>query len=271
MTKRLLLVEDSLTTQKVVHMAFETEDIEIITANDAPTALHQLQALLPDVVVADAALPEIDGFQLCHRIRETAALRHIPVVLLTSNFAAYDSVKGERVGVTSYLSKPFEMEALRQLIQQLLAATSPRAAPVSRALPISPTPAPVPVTPPPIIAPGAPEESAESSQDPQQMEQEALSELDAIVAQWTPGAPLESTPDDLLPQALGHSVLQMIREALQAHLEKLTPQILSTVQEVVTAKAPALLEVLLQREIDKLKRAVENGEGNGEQDSDLSA
>jgi hypothetical protein len=100
------------------------------------------------------------------------------------------------------------------------------------------------------------------------MERGALSELDAIVAQWTPRTPLETIPDDLWLQSLGRSVLQMIQETLQAHLiralEKLTPQILAAVQEVVTAKAPELLEVLLQQEIDKLKRAVEDSQGNGE-------
>lgn len=268
MTKKLLLVEDSLTTQKVVRMAFAPDDVEIIAAHSATEALHRLQTLIPDLVVADATLPELDGFQLCHRIRETVALRHIPVVLLTSNFTAYDSAKGERVGVTGHLSKPFEMEALRQLIQPLLAAPSQGAAPVSRGPSLSPPPVPSPETQFPTITLRAPEDSAQSIEAPQRMERGALSELDAIVAQWTPRTPLETIPDDLWLQSLGRSVLQMIQETLQAHLvralEKLTPQILAAVQEVVTAKAPELLEVLLQQEIDKLKRAVADSQGNGE-------
>jgi uncharacterized membrane protein YheB (UPF0754 family) len=75
--------------------------------------------------------------------------------------------------------------------------------------------------------------------------------------------------DALVLQALGSSLVQMLREALHTHLEttleRLTPQILEAVQEVVKAKVPDLLETLLQQEIDKLKRAVEDDEQHGDQ------
>jgi hypothetical protein len=69
----------------------------------------------------------------------------------------------------------------------------------------------------------------------------------------------DTVPLSLLQQALGHRLLDVLREACEAHLttmlEQLMPQLLATVQEVVVTKTPELLEALLQREIDKLKQA----------------
>ena len=71
-----------------------------------------------------------------------------------------------------------------------------------------------------------------------------------------------SGPYNALPQMLGQHVLQTLQEACQAQLatllEALQPQLLATVREVVAAKVPELLEILLQREIDQLKRAAEH-------------
>jgi hypothetical protein len=89
------------------------------------------------------------------------------------------------------------------------------------------------------------------------------------MAQWTPAASPLATPTDVAAsEALGRLMLQVIRDALQTHLgsilERLTPQILATVQDIGAKKAPELLEALLQREIDKLKQAVEADDRDGE-------
>jgi hypothetical protein len=94
-------------------------------------------------------------------------------------------------------------------------------------------------------------------------------ELAAIVSQWTPGTIPAVTPsEEGFQQALGRAILQILQETLHTQLagmlEQLAPQILATVQEVVMAKTADLLEDLLQREIDKLKRALEDHEPDGE-------
>ena len=267
MTKTLLLVEDSLTTQRVVQMAFEHDDIVVITTTTLAEALREMQHVAPDVIVADASLPEADGFQVCQMMRDMAGRHDLPVVLLTSGFAAYDEAQGERLGVTGHLAKPFEAHALRQLVQQVLEAPSPP----SEALPQDTPQTPI-TTPRSAVTfdrtSGAPEGMTRQAASSLQERQE-LAALDALMAPWTPGASSLATPTDVtVPEALGRLMLQVIRDTLQTHLghmlERLTPQILATVQDIVAQKAPELLEALLQREIDKLKQAVEADDRDGE-------
>jgi CheY-like chemotaxis protein len=239
MGKTLLLIEDSITTQKAVTMAFESDDVDIITANDAIEGLHELRTLVPEIILADASMPDIDGFQLCQLVRGTDSVRHVPVLLLTSSFTTYDTEKGDRVGVTAHLSKPFEPQALRHLVQQLVAK--------------------------PHHAPGPPETPASASTDAPGWSAESLAALSPATA-----SPVdEATTSRMLSQALGSSVIQTIRDSLHTHVgrmvEQITPQIVETVRDVVDAKMPELLEVLLQREIEKLKQAVEHDEPHGDQ------
>ena len=266
MTKTLLLIEDSFTTQRVVQMAFEHDDIVVITTTTLAEALREMQHVEPDVIVADASLPEVDGFQLCQMMRDMAGRRDLPVVLLTSGFAAYDEAQGERLGVTGHLAKPFEAHALRQLVQQVIEAPSPLSRCPATGTPQTPT-----VTPRSAVTfdrtAGAPEGATRQAPPPQ--ERQDLAALDALMAQWTPVASSLATPTDgTAPEALGRLMLQVIRDTLQTHLghmlERLTPQILATVQDIVAKKAPELLEALLQREIDKLKQAVEADDRDGE-------
>ena len=267
MTKTLLLIEDSFTTQRVVQMAFEHDDIVVITTTTLAEALREIQHVEPDVIVADASLPEVDGFQLCQVMRDMTGRHDLPVVLLTSGFAAYDEAQGERIGVTGHLAKPFEAHALRQLVQRVIEVPTPHPAPLPQDLLQTPA-----VTPRSAATSDrtdeAPEGATRQAAPPPQERQE-LAALDALMAQWTPVASPLATPTDVtVPEALGRLMLQVIRDALQTHLghmlERLTPQILATVQDIVAKKAPELLETLLQREIDKLKQAVEADDRDGE-------
>jgi CheY-like chemotaxis protein len=266
MTTTLLLIEDSLTTQKVVQTTFPPAEVEIVTANDAAAALHLLRTVVPDVVIADAFLPGIDGFHLCQIIRETMGLRQVPVILLTSNFTPYDEKRGEQVGVTTHLPKPFEAQTLRQLVQQLVA---------------SPTTPSGPAFPPAAASPAASgsQEGAVTSGErngaatqarpsPPAPQPDPAAELAAIVSQWTPGLLAhQAAAEEGVHQALGRTLLQLFQETLTLQLskmmEQLTPQLLAAVHEVVATKTADLLEVLLQREIDKLRHAMEDHESDG--------
>jgi len=121
MATKLLLVEDSLSIQTIVETTFSREGFEVMVVSDALDGLYKVQTLLPDIVLADASMPGMDGFQLCQKIRQSASGRHLPVVLLTSGFAAYDQTKGERAGVTTHLAKPFEPQVLLDIVKQLVA------------------------------------------------------------------------------------------------------------------------------------------------------
>src|SRR5262249_43149916 len=89
MATKLLLVEDSFSIQTIVETIFIQEDFEVMVSGDALDGLHKAQTWLPDIVLADASMPGMDGFQLCQRLRQSASDHQVPVVLLTSGFTAY--------------------------------------------------------------------------------------------------------------------------------------------------------------------------------------
>jgi DNA-binding response OmpR family regulator len=214
MPKTLLLVEDSFTIQNVVQTTFVPADFQVVVAHNAREGLAQLQAQIPDVVLADATMPDMDGFQLCQHIRETAGCEHLPVLLLTSSFAVYDEVHAQRVGVTGSMAKPFEPHVLLAMVQRFMTGSS----------------APDSLT------------------------------TDKAFAETDDGTAVAPAESDLMHQVLGRCVLQAVQEALHTHLktilETLTPHILEEVRQILNVKVPELLEILLQREIEKLKREV---------------
>jgi CheY-like chemotaxis protein len=269
MSKTLLLIEDSFTTQEVVQMAFAHDDIVVITTTTLAEALREMQHVTPDVIVADASLPEVNGFQLCQMMRDMAGRRDLPVVLLTSGFAAYDEAQGERIGVTGHLAKPFEAHALRQLVQRVIEAPAPLATPLPQDTLQTPTATPRSAATSDRIA-GAGAQEGVARQAPLPLsERQDVTALDALMAQWTSGsASLPASTDVTAAEALGRLMLQVLRDTLQTHLEhmleRLTPQILAAVQDIVAKKAPELLEALLQREIDKLKQAIDADDRDGE-------
>lgn len=106
--RKLLLADDSVTVQKVVNLAFESEDIEVITADNGVSAFEKFVEFAPDLVMADINLPGANGYEICERIKQDEETKHIPVVLLVGSFVPFSEEKAERVGANGFLKKPFQ-------------------------------------------------------------------------------------------------------------------------------------------------------------------
>ncbi len=106
--RKLLLADDSVTVQKVVNLAFESENIEVITADDGMTAFEKILEFSPDMVMADINLPGADGYEICEHIKQNEATKHIPVILLVGSFEPFSEERAERVGAEGFLKKPFQ-------------------------------------------------------------------------------------------------------------------------------------------------------------------
>lgn len=155
MPKQILLVEDSVTMQKVVQITFAREDCQITSATSADEALAKLKELRPDLVLADAGLSGRSGYDLAGAIKADPATREIPVLLLTGNFSPYDEARGQRAGIDAHIVKPFDTQSMIDKVNGLLKGKGGlSAAPTSAA----PTPAPEAKkpTPAPIAAKPAP-------------------------------------------------------------------------------------------------------------------
>jgi CheY-like chemotaxis protein len=137
MPRTLLLADDSVTIQKVVGISFASEDVALITVDNGEDAIARAREVLPDIVLADAVMPGKSGYEVCEAIKSDPDLRHIPVLLLTGTFEAFDEERAQRAGASGHVAKPFEARTLVDQVNSLL-AESASAAPAAATPPTAP-------------------------------------------------------------------------------------------------------------------------------------
>ena len=115
--RKLLLADDSITIQKVVALTFADEGVEVVTASDGHEAIEKLNESPPDIVLADAFMPVLNGYEVCEHIKQDPKLKHIPVMLLVGSFEPFDESEARRVGADEILTKPFQ--SIRRLIDKV--------------------------------------------------------------------------------------------------------------------------------------------------------
>lgn len=120
MAKKILLADDSVTIQKIVELTFEGEGFDLEVVSDGHDALKQAEASPPDIILADLTMPGLSGIELCRKIRAHSELKSIPIVLLTNSFEEFNRAEGDEAGVSAYVEKPFESQALIDQVQELL-------------------------------------------------------------------------------------------------------------------------------------------------------
>ena len=106
--RTVLVIDDSPTIRKILSLTLEDAGYSVISETDGESALRRLSDLVPDVVLLDIAMPGIDGYETCKRIKADSRTARLPVVMLSGKDALFDQVKGHMAGATEYLTKPFE-------------------------------------------------------------------------------------------------------------------------------------------------------------------
>lgn len=123
--RTLLLADDSATIRKVVELTFSDEGLEVIAVGNGQQALEKLDEIVPDIVLADVFMPEVNGYEVCEHIKRTERFRHIPVMLLVGSFEPFDEAEARRVGADDYLTKPFQsIRALVGKVRDLMSGSS---------------------------------------------------------------------------------------------------------------------------------------------------
>ena len=107
---KILLVDDEPHILQFLEMGLVNEGYEVKTAPDGLAALEAVERFAPHVIILDVMMPEMDGFEVCKRIKETA--EHIAVIMLTAKDEVRDRVKGLTLGADDYLVKPFSFDEL---------------------------------------------------------------------------------------------------------------------------------------------------------------
>lgn len=117
----VLLVEDTLTTRALERSILETAGYEVLVAADGVEALTMLSGHSVDIVVSDVDMPRMDGVELCRAIRSSAALRDLPIILVTSLSGQADRDRGMSAGASAYLAKSaFDRQLLLETVEQFL-------------------------------------------------------------------------------------------------------------------------------------------------------
>ena len=115
----ILVVDDDTEIINYMRLLF-SHDYRLITCLDADTALEEMRAEEPNIVLSDVMMPGKDGYELCQEIKQDIQLSHIPVILVTAKITAENQVEGLTVGADAYVTKPFEPAILSALIQSQL-------------------------------------------------------------------------------------------------------------------------------------------------------
>ncbi len=122
MSKKIsvLLVDDDPQLIRLVRANLESVGYKVLTAMDARSALELVDMEAPDIIILDIMLPEMDGYELCQRIREFSS---VPIIMLTAKVEDVDKVRGLKLGADDYLTKPFNVQELLARIDAVLRRT----------------------------------------------------------------------------------------------------------------------------------------------------
>jgi CheY-like chemotaxis protein len=119
--KVVLVVDDSLTIQKMVEMALDDDDLRLVMASNGEAAERAIEEANPDLILLDVMLPDTNGYRLCQQLREKGGKHaEIPVVMVTARDSPQDENLGKHAGATAYMTKPFSPEVLRKRVRELL-------------------------------------------------------------------------------------------------------------------------------------------------------
>src|ERR1035437_1962438 len=122
---RMLVVEDDRALRDVLRRALTLAGSEMRQADSGASALAEIAASVPDAVVLDVGLPDIDGLEVCRLLRREG--NRVPVLMLTARDAVSDRVAGLDAGADDYLVKPFDVDELKARLRALLRRSGPEA------------------------------------------------------------------------------------------------------------------------------------------------
>jgi two-component system, OmpR family, response regulator len=119
---RVLVIDDEPNIRELVQVALNFHGCAVTTGATGEDALQLAHAYDPDLIVLDVLLPDIDGFEVCRRLRSVA--NDVPVIFLTARDATADTVTGLTIGGDDYITKPFSVEALVARVRAVLRRTA---------------------------------------------------------------------------------------------------------------------------------------------------
>ncbi len=109
-SKSVLHIEDNSENRLLVRRLLQADGFEVLEAENAHQALEALKAIIPDIILLDINMPDMDGYTLTSKIKSNPALQNIPVVAITANVMRGDREKVFKAGCDGYIEKPIDVD-----------------------------------------------------------------------------------------------------------------------------------------------------------------
>jgi len=116
----ILVVDDEINVTNLIKLSLQGNNYNIIDATSGKAALERVKEYSPDIIVLDLMMPEMNGFEVCKRIKENPLTQHIHVIILSAKGQLDDKMKGLTFGADDYMTKPFDPQELQSRINLLL-------------------------------------------------------------------------------------------------------------------------------------------------------
>ena len=117
---KILVVDDDIAINELIKVNLELQGYIVVQAFEGTTGFAVAKQELPDLVILDVMMPEVDGYTVAQRIRQNNTTKDTPILMLTALSELNNKVRGFDIGVDDYLVKPFEMEELQVRVRALL-------------------------------------------------------------------------------------------------------------------------------------------------------
>ncbi|MCC5984015.1 MAG: response regulator [Rhodobacteraceae bacterium] len=118
---RILVVEDEDNIAIALDYLLTREGYAQTRIETGAGAVDLIRDMRPDLVLLDVMLPEVSGYEICQSVRADPELAHIPILMMTARGSAMERRKGLAMGATGFITKPFELKALREEVRRILA------------------------------------------------------------------------------------------------------------------------------------------------------
>ena len=117
MKKKILALDDELSICLLLEN-FLSKNYDVVTVNDSLEALKWLDDNMPDLIISDIHMPNMDGFEFLTKLRERGFTKHTPVIMLSGRSESKERIRCYKLGAQDYLTKPFNPEELEELVKK---------------------------------------------------------------------------------------------------------------------------------------------------------
>jgi CheY-like chemotaxis protein len=205
--KTLLFADDSATMRLIMEKTFQGEDFKVFSVPSGQAAIEKAKELTPDIIIADAGMSGVSGYDVCDAIRKDSTLGSIPVVIMSGISNPYDENRGKNVGATEHIKKPFDTTKLIERIRELGEAAPARPAATAAPAPAAASPSGVSPARPSRTMPPIPKKDAVSDMQSTNstlhafprpgLKEEAVRPVQPTTVQNAPNRSIETRPTNV--------------------------------------------------------------------------